>query len=123
MSLIVKVNEGFIKPFFDIVRIGNVGTVIQVQLARVNNDDPNNPFLEPFPTGINDQVFIDLRKPSGKILRFLAQAIPPIEDGLIAVTDNEGVFTTKGRYATRGVCVVAGVSEFRGGWLGFPVDE
>lgn len=123
MSLIVKKQEGFIKPFFDIVRVGNIGTEIQVQLARVNNEDENNAFLESFPVGPNDEVFIDLRKPSGRILRFLAQVVPPSEDGLIQVTDNEGVFDTKGRYATRGVCVVAGVSEFRGGWLGFPVDE
>jgi len=123
LSLIVKINEGFIKPFFDIVRVGNIGTTIVVQLAKVNNDDPNNPFLEAFETGPNDQVFIDLRKPSGKILRFLAQVVPPATSGLISVVDNEGVFDSKGRYATRGVCVVLGSSEFRGGWNGFPVDE
>jgi hypothetical protein len=123
MSLIVKTNEAFVKPFFDIIRVGNVGTLIQVQLARVNTDDPNNPFLEPFPTGPNDEVFIDLRKPSGKILRFPASVVPPADSGLISVVDNEGVFDKKGRYATRGVCKVSGSSEFRGGWFGFPVDE
>ncbi len=115
-------DSGFITPFFDIIRVGNKGTRIDVALKKVDNSGPA-PVLEPV-TLVNSDVQIDLRKPSGKILEITATVVnPPGTDGEMFVVDSDGVFDKRGRWACRGVLLQSNGNIFKGTWDGFPVDE
>ncbi len=94
---------GFTPPYFDIIRVGNVGTQFNVQLMKVNDDDPNNIFLEPINLS-NGTVQIDLRKPNGTIIELPAiKTNPPGVDGRMHYIDLDGLFTVRSRWALRGV--------------------
>jgi len=115
-------DSGFIPPFFDIIRVGNIGTRIDVSLQKVNNTGPS-PVLEPV-TLVNSKVQIDLRKPSGKVLEITAEiANPPGTDGAMFTVDSKGVFDKRGRWACRGVLLQSNGNIFKGSWDGFPIDD
>jgi len=115
-------DSGFIPPFFDIIRVGNVGTRIDVALKKVDNSGPSPVLVPVVLTGGVPQI--DLRKPSGKILPITAQITnPPGTDGEMFVIDSTGVFDKRGRWACRGELLMSNGNIFKGTWDGFPVDE
>jgi len=115
-------DSGFILPFFDIIRVGNVGTRVDVSLKKVDNSGPS-PVLVPVDL-TNGNVQIDLRKPSGKVLEITAQiTTPPGTDGEMFTVDSQGIFDKRGRWACRGVLLQSNGNIFKGTWDGFPVDD
>jgi len=115
-----EVEVGFTPPFFDIVRVGNVGTQINVDLQKV---DPNTKALLPVNLS-NGIARIDLRKPNGKVFEIDAiKTNPPGVDGKMFIIDIVGLFTVRGRWAVRGVLDMSNGNIFKGSWCGFPVDE
>lgn len=115
-------DSGFIPPFFDIIRVGNVGTRIDVSLKKVDNSGPS-PVLVPVDL-TNGKPQIDLRKPSGKVIETTAIITnPPGTDGEMFVIDTVGVFDKRGRWACRGALFMSNDNIFKGSWDGFPVDE
>jgi len=114
---------GFTPPYFDIIRVGNVGTQFNVQLMKVDNTDPNNPVLVPVNLS-NGAAQIDLRKPNGTIIELPAiKTNPPGVDGKMHYIDLDGLFTVRSRWALRGVLNMSNNNVFKGSWCGFPVDE
>ena len=107
---------------YDIIRVGNVGTMITVNLTKIDrNQSP--PVEEPVDCTNRENVFVHLRKPSGKILEFIADVVnPPGSDGKIRYVDNQGVFDRPGRWACRGVLLNTNGNTFKGSWSGFTVD-
>ncbi len=114
---------GFTPPFFDIIRVGNVGTQINVTLEKINDIDPDNPVPEAVNL-TNGEAQIDLRKPNGTVIELPANKTnPPGVDGKMNVIDTDGLFTVRGRWAVRGVLNMSNNNVFKGSWCGFPVDE
>ncbi len=115
-------DSGFILPFFDIIRVGNVGTRVDVALKKVDNSGPS-PVLVPVNL-IGGDVQIDLRKPNGKVLEITARITnPPGTDGEMFTVDTDGIFDKRGRWACRGVLSLTNGNIFKGSWDGFPVDD
>ncbi len=114
---------GFQPPFFDIIRVGNVGTQVNVELKKVVEPVTDPPTLEPVDL-TNGTAQIDLRKPNGTVLEITAiKDNPPGTDGKMHIIDTEGLFTVRGRWAVRGVLNMSNGNIFKGSWCGFPVDE
>jgi len=114
---------GFTPPYFDIIRVGNKGTQINVQLVKVDNTDPDNPIVVAVNLS-NGTAQIDLRKPNGTIIPLSAiKTNPPGVDGKMHYIDVKGLFTVRSRWAVRGVLNMSNGNVFKGSWCGFPVDE
>lgn len=114
---------GFQPPYFDIIRVGNVGTQINVQLMKVVEPVTDPPTLEAVNL-TNGTAQIDLRKPNGKVFEIDAiKDNPPGVDGKMHIIDTDGIFTVRGRWAVRGVLNMSNGNIFKGSWCGFPVDE
>jgi len=109
---------GYTPPFWDIIRVGNVGTAVLVTIAQIVSGAVTPVNLTGF-----QSVRVDLRKPSGKILEVDAVIFLLPTDGQILATDNVGVFDTRGRWACRGVVTFSSGNIFKGSWVGFPVDD
>ena len=111
---------GFSPPYFDIIRVGNVGTQINVDLKKVNETSDT---LEAVNLS-NGDAQVDLRKPNGTVIEIDAvKTNPPGVDGKMHIIDTEGLFTVRGRWAVRGVLNMSNGNIFKGSWCGFPVDE
>ena len=104
--------------FDDIIRVGNIGTVIVCTITKIVNG---------VETAVNVSgttlVQIEIQKPDGERLApitasFLTTGI----DGKIWYTDNTGIFTVGGRWKVRGIATT-GTVVFKGSWYGFSVDE
>jgi len=111
---------GYAPPFWDIIRVGNVGTTVIVSLVQV---DPNTNLPVAVDLTNNSELQIDIRKPSGKVLEFTAQVLGVATDGQMIRNDNIGIFDVRGRYACRGVVTFTSGNTFKGSWVGFPVDD
>lgn len=109
---------GYAPPFWDIIRVGNVGTTVIVSLAKIVAG-----VVTPVDLTGNSLVEVHLRKPSGKVLEFIGAVFGPDVDGKIIVNDNVGIFDTRGRWACRGVAKFSSGNIFKGSWVGFPVDD
>jgi len=114
---------GFQPPFFDIIRVGNVGTQINVELKKAVEPATDPPTLEAVNLS-NGEAQIDLRKPNGTIIELPGiKTNPPGVDGKMHYIDTDGIFTVRGRWAIRGVLNMSNGNIFKGSWCGFPVDE
>ena len=104
--------------FDDLIRIGNVGTVIVCTITKVVNN---------VETAVNVSgatlVQIELQKPNGERLTpITASFLTTGVDGKIWYTDGTGIFTIAGRWKVRGISTTGAVV-FNGSWYGFSVDE
>ena len=104
--------------FDDLIRIGNVGTVIVCTITKVVNN---------VETAVNVSgatlVQIELQKPNGERLTpITASFLTTGVDGKIWYTDNTGIFTVSGRWKVRGISTTGSVI-LQGSWYGFSVDE
>lgn len=113
-----QLEAGYFPPYWDIIRVGNVGTTIIVSIVKVDTG-----VVVPVDLTGNSKVQVDLRKPSGKILEFTAAVFGLETDGKIIVNDNIGIFDKRGRWAVRGVVEYSSGNTFKGSWVGFPVDD
>jgi len=114
---------GFTPPYFDIIRVGNVGTQINVQLMKVVEPVTDPPTLEAVNL-TNGDAQIDVRKSNGTILELPGiKDNPPGVDGKMHYIDTDGIFDRRGRWAIRGVLNMSNGNIFKGSWCGFPVDE
>ncbi len=107
-----------------LVRVGNIGTILEVTLTK-----PQNPAV---PTGPRDpvdlttstQVRIILKSPDKtESTKISIIKNPPGTDGIIQFTDATGVFDARGRWQIRGEVTFASGNLFKGSWDGFNVGE
>ena len=98
------------------IRIGNIGTVIDVTLQTAGGTAVN--------LSTSNALKIDMRKPDGELLE-LTGAVKNGSgtDGIITHTDSTGVFNKRGRWQARGRANFTGGDILKGSWVGFTVAE
>jgi len=111
------------------IKVGNTGTRLRVRITKVKDDIPPDEITgeedqrEPVNLQTADETFIELELPKGKRLDPLDAQIINAQEGLIEHVDNEGVFTTDGRWKIRGRVIFDSGNEFSGTWTGFLVGD
>ena len=98
------------------IRIGNIGTVIDVTLQTAGGTAVN--------LSTSNALKIDMRKPDGELVE-LTGAVKNGSgtDGIITHTDSTGVFNKRGRWQARGRANFTGGDILKGSWVGFTVAE
>ena len=98
------------------IRIGNIGTVIDVTLQTAAGSAVN--------LSTSNALKIDMRKPDGELVE-LTGAVKNGSgtDGIITHTDSTGVFDKRGRWQARGRANFTGGDILKGSWVGFTVAE
>ena len=98
------------------IRIGNIGTVIDVTLQNASAQAVN--------LSTSTSLKIDMRKPDGELIE-LTGAVKNGSgtDGIITHTDSTGVFNKRGRWQARGRANFSGGDILKGSWVGFSVAE
>jgi len=105
--------------FDDFVRVGQIGTVIQVTVTRIVSTVETA-----YDVSGTSTVEIEIQKPSGEVMTpVIATFITDGINGQIHWTDSTGIFDVAGRWKARGIANFAGGNKFLGSWFGFPVDE
>ncbi len=104
--------------FDDLVRVGNVGTLLICTVTRVVNSVEQAVDLSG-----TTAIQMEIQKPSGERLTpVVATFLTDGTDGKIQYTDNTGIFDQAGRWKIRGIAIT-GTVILKGSWFGFPVDE
>ena len=111
------------------IKVGNTGTRLRVRITKVKDGIPpdeitgNEDQREPVDLRTAEQTWVELEIPKGKRLPLLEAQVIDAINGLIEHVDNEGVFTTDGRWKIRGKVLFDSGNEFSGTWTGFMVGD
>lgn len=104
--------------FDDLIRVGNVGTVVICTITKV---------ISQVDTAVDvsgaTSVQIEFQKPNGQRLGpFTAAFLTTGTDGKITFTDSTGIFDVAGRWKVRGIFNTS-PNVFKGSWFGYNCDE